>query len=135
MSYRMISEAFHNVRRSFIWLSDQDNFGKRDFWQDFHQHVGIGLQFQGDCDDFALTVLVHGIEQYGFDPHKCQVARVATEAAPAAADIDHAIAIYDGYALDNRQRKPIRVEDLARVYRFYDYSPLPLTGTWFRYAD
>lgn len=127
MSYRVAHEIHSKVQSLFTWAPDTEVFGKNEYWQDFADNVIRNEPFCGDCDDFALTCLVVGIESGLFKPEHCRVARVATESCPAPQPFDHAIAIYDGYILDNRQRKPIRLPDAMRLYKFYDYSDVPIT--------
>lgn len=133
MSYRVVHEIQSKVQRLFTWATDLEVFGKKEHWQDFADFVNRGETFRGDCDDFALTCLVVGIESGAFKPELCRVARVATESCPAPQPFDHAIAIYDGYMIDNRQRKPIRLPDAMRIYKFYDYADLPIID-WHLYS-
>lgn len=134
MSYRVAHEIHSKVQSLFTWAPDAEVFGRIEHWQDFADCVNNGERFKGDCDDFALTCLIVGIESCLFKPELCRVARVATEICPESQPFDHAIAIYDGYMLDNRHRKPVRMSDAMRLYRFYDYADIPITN-WYLYSD
>lgn len=133
MQHLEIRKVFNQVKNLFTWVSDQENFGKRDHWQDFADDVLAGNRFTGDCDDFALTVLAVGIRRGLFKTELCRVARVLTEVGDRSHNLDHAVAVYDGTVLDNRYDRPIPIEDMGH-YRWYDYSGLPL-GDWKRYES
>lgn len=134
MSYRSVSDVFYRVKKLFNYASDSETFGKTEHWADFANDVEAGQAFTGDCDDFALTCLVVGIENGQFKPELCRIARVATESCPAPYPFDHAVAIYDEYVLDNRQSKPLAISDAMRVYRFYDYATIPI-AEWHLYKE
>lgn len=124
-------EVHKEVSNLFTWVSDQDNFGIGDLWRDFSEEVLLGKPFKGDCDDFAITCLIVGIVKHGWDKSKCRVARVATEFCDPKHDLDHAVAIYDGMVLDNRQERAVSISYLSN-YRFYDYADVPITN-WYLY--
>ena len=132
MSYSVVSGVFYSVKRLFTWAPDSETFGKSEHWADFADSVKNGETFRGDCDDFALTCLIVGIDRGVFKPELCRIARVATEVCPEGRLFDHAIAIYGDYMLDNRQRKPMLLSDAMRLYRFYDYAEIPVTD-WYLY--
>ena len=118
-------EVFDRVDACFVWQRDEKTFGVRDFWQPFTDEVRAGLTVRRDCDDFALTVLVLGAEDYGWDLSQMRVVRVLTDDRPVTEKLNHAIAIYKGMVFDNLKGAPYPVS--LCPYRFYDYSPLPLT--------
>lgn len=125
-------QCFNAVKECFVWKSDLETKGIGESWDDFYDHVGGNGIASGDCDDFALTILIAGIKDFGFDPEKCRIARVLTEAGDRSTAFDHAVAIYDGVVFDNRQRSPIAISRLLSVYEFYDYCKIPITE-WFQY--
>ncbi len=45
-------EILEDVSKNFTWLSDADQFGKREAW-----YIMREKPYLGDCEDFALTVL------------------------------------------------------------------------------
>lgn len=120
-----VDVVFRRVADVFLWASDLDTTGLFEHWGTFTDNVRDGVISRRDCDDFALTALELGIEDYGWDRDKCRVARVLTESGDTSKPFDHAIAIYDGMILDNRQRGPVPVDWPS--YKFYDFSELPLT--------
>lgn len=122
-----VAEVFHRVKSCFVWRSDEDSFGEYDHWADFAAEVYRGEIVQRDCEDFALTCLIVGIEQYGWDRSKCRIARVLSEVGRPTQSLDHAVAIYDGQMLDNRQRVPLPLD--WPNYRWYDYCEIPM-GEW-----
>lgn len=122
--------VFSLVRACFAWQSDRKSFGVGDYWEPFADRVRQGVVTRRDCDDFAMTVLLIGIEDHGWDKDKCRIARVLTEEGRDNQPFDHAVAIYDGWVIDNRARGPIRIEDC--VYRFYDWCGVPMTD-WYMY--
>lgn len=134
MSYRSVSDVFYRVKKLFNYAPDSETFGKTEHWADAANEVKAGRAFNGDCDDFALTCLVVGIENRQFKPELCRIARVATASCPAPQPFDHAVAIYDGYVIDNRQSKPLAISDAMRLYRFYDYATIPITQ-WHLYKE
>lgn len=133
MQHLKINQVFKQVKDLFTWVSDTEKFCNPDYWQDYAEDVFTGKSFTGDCDDFTLTVLAVGIQSKHFKPELCRVARVLTEVGDNCDNFDHAIAIYDGIVLDNRQPKPVPIEHMTH-YRFYDYSELPL-GNWKLYEN
>lgn len=126
-----IEQVFRRVRDCFIWQSDKDTYGIAEYWNDFAENVLTGKVTSGDCEDFALTCLIVGIREHGFAPEKCRIARVLTEIGNRNLPFDHAVAIYDGQVLDNRQRGVVPISYLNH-YRFYDYCRIPITE-WYRY--
>lgn len=130
---RKVDEIFRRVSDCFIWRSDRDSFGIADHWEDFLDEVIMGEVVKRDCEDFALTCLLLGIKEYGFDKSKCQIARVRTEVSDDSIALDHAIAIYDGQVFDNRQRGVVPVEFLSS-YKFFDYCGIPMTD-WYMYES
>ena len=128
---REISKCFKRVKAVFVWASDMETAGVGEYWSDFAESVKNGSIARADCDDFALTVLELGIEDYGWDREQCQIARVLTEQGAADKPFDHAIAIYEGMIFDNRQRGPVPVGWPS--YRYYDYCGIPITE-WKLYA-
>lgn len=133
MQHLEIAQVFKQVKGLFTWVADAEKFGKPDHWQDYADDVIHWREFSGDCDDFALTVLAVGIRFGKFKPELCRVARVLTEDGDRSHNLNHAVAIYDGIVLDNRQPKPVPIEHMTH-YRFYDYSELPL-GEWKLYEN
>ena len=45
-------EILEDVSKNFTWVSDMDQFGKREAW-----YIMREKPYEGDCEDFALTVL------------------------------------------------------------------------------
>ena len=43
-------EVFFDVKRLFTWVSDKENFGKDDHYQDFAKEVEAGEPFLGDVE-------------------------------------------------------------------------------------
>ncbi len=50
-----MKDVFRQVKRKFIWMSDQENYGIPEHWKSYADEVQGGQVFQGDCDNFALT--------------------------------------------------------------------------------
>lgn len=126
MSLCQADHVYRNVDDVFVWGDDKDNYDEADHWMEFSSVVGTGAKVVADCEDFALTSIVIGHKYYGWDLSKCKVARVLTDRSRTDLLSDHAIAICDGIAFDNRQKGPVPVEWLTS-YKFYDYSYVPLT--------
>ena len=126
-----VDAVFRRVSDCFIWASDKETSGLFEHWGAFTDSRRKGVISRRDCDDFALTVLELGIEDYGWDREQCQIARVLTEQGAADKPFDHAIAIYEGMIFDNRQRGPVPVGWPS--YRYYDYCGIPITE-WKLYA-
>lgn len=120
-----VDEVYRRVAECFVWQSDKDSHGVGEHWDHFADLVRAGEVAHRDCEDFALTCLIIGIEDYGWDRDKCRVARVATEMCSDLVSLDHAVAIYDGHVLDNRMRGPVPLD--WPNYRWYDYCGVPLT--------
>ena len=118
-----VDTVYRQVKSLFIWQSDKDRGQIGDYWDDFAARVRAGFTTHGDCEDFALTCLIIGIEDHGWDRSKCRIARV--KATRGLGLFDHAVAIYGGQVLDNRQRGPVPIEWLD--YKWYDYSGIPIT--------
>lgn len=127
-----VTEVFRKVREVFIWQADEVTFGHRDHWESFEYQAWNGIPFLGDCDDFALTCLEVGLMHYDWDKDKCRIARVLTEVGDKSQPFDHAIAIYDGIILDNRQRGPVPIT--WPNYKFYDWCGVPITD-WCLYEN
>lgn len=120
-----VAEVFHKVNSCFIWQDDQTTHGVGERWNDFADEVRRGVVAKRDCEDFSLTCLIIGIEDYGWDPNECRVARVLTEFGIRSKAYNHAIAIYKGTILDNRQGGPVPIDWPS--YRFYDWCGVPIT--------
>lgn len=118
-------DVYRKVHDCFIWQSDKDSHGVGEHWDHFADLVRSGEVARRDCEDFALTCLIVGIEDYGWDIDKCRVARVATEVCPADVPYDHGVAIYDGQVFDNRMRGPVPLD--WPNYRWHSYSGIPIT--------
>lgn len=127
-----VEEVFNVVSAHFIWQSDKDSHGVAEHWDHFADQVRAGQFAHRDCEDFALTCLIIGIEDHGWDIDKCRIARVLTESGERDKPFNHAVAIYGDTMLDNRQRGPVPV-GWAR-YEFYDYATIPLTD-WYLYES
>ena len=122
---KQLQTLHESVKSVFTWQSDLQTFGKIDHWQDFAKEVREGTQVKRDCDDFALTCALIGIEDFGLPASNWIIARVHSGSAPMDRQFDHAIALYSspgiGYriVLDNIQPSPIRAGLLN--YQWYDW--------------
>lgn len=120
-----VEKVYEAVSSYFIWQSDKDSYGIAEYWDHFADQVRAGQVTHRDCEDFALTCLILGIEDHGWDIEKCRIARVLTESGERDKPFNHAVAIYDDVMLDNRQRGPVPL--CWAGYKFYDYAPIPMT--------
>lgn len=128
-----LEEVFKRVSDCFIWSPDIDTFGVNDYWDGFLTEVLSGGVVRRDCEDFAITCLLLGIQEYGFDKSKCRIARVRTESGEDSVPLNHAIAIYDGMVFDNRQRRVVPISYLSD-YKFFDYCSIPISD-WYMYES
>lgn len=84
-----VAEVFRRVQSSFVWQSDRDSFGMGTHWDEFSDAVCRGAVVRRDCEDFTLTGLALGINEYGWDKSKCRTARVLTEVGDRSCARDH----------------------------------------------
>jgi predicted transglutaminase-like cysteine proteinase len=51
----VIDDVHAKVRNAFTYVTDKEQYDKREQWVDHADEVINGEDFEGDCDDYALT--------------------------------------------------------------------------------
>ena len=119
---RIASSVHREVMGLFTYEHDTPTESGYEVWDSFADTVRRGEPFYGDCDDFALTCAELLLSR-GVDRSSVHVLTCYTETG-----IHHAVAIADGWALDNRQ-STIRTRD-SLPYEWRLAMRLDHPGRW-----
>ena len=108
--------TLQDVSDNFIYVSDRDQFGKRDCWYIMHD-----LPYRGDCEDFALTVL-YNLKEKSLLRMLVSLtllqAKIHFCASPNGTP--HATLRYKGWYTDNWQREWLtKPEYIRKGYEFH----------------
>ena len=115
--WRDLQEIHHEIKSKFIYISDMDRYGKREYWTRSSESVGKDGKLYGDCEDFALACQV-ACKAIGI---KSRLVTCNTENGG-----HHCVLGVDGFIFDNKQDEVKDRDDL-------DYKWLKIQdhdGTW-----
>lgn len=113
----------------FSWQADKDQFAKPEHWTSFIDKYRKGKNFQGDCDDFALTL-----------GEAARDAGVSAAAIAIVICLDETGALHcvlmlgRTWILDNRQRAPLMRSQLP-LYTWIKFMSADRPGEWVTFTD
>ena len=111
-------DALREVSDHFVYLSDRDQFGKRDCWFIMEERP-----YRGDCEDFALTVLYQIKGKSVFRMlMSLAVGRSKIHFCTAPDGALHSTLRYDGLYSDNWQRTWLTKQSFIR--KGYAFHPI-----------
>ncbi len=106
------------TKRKFIYMSDMDRYGKREYWTRSNEAVGNDGKLYGDCEDFAMAC------QQACETHGIKNSRLVTCKTENGGH--HCVLEVEGYILDNRQGEVKDRSDLGYKWlKIQDHD-----GTW-----
>ena len=118
-----------SLGKKFKYRYDTEQYGKRDAWYIMREQTENG-KLEGDCEDFALTLLWHISEHsyvkfwWSLISRKAKVCYCYIETP----DRGHAVLRYDGEFADNIQKKFVTKEKMeSKGYVFSKWMFIPST--------
>ena len=109
-----ITEVFNKVRSSMIYKSDQDVFGKLEYWKSWKDEIAQGKKFlYDDCDGFALTMAEMLVEA-GFERKDVAICFCSIQVQSSSQEEYHLLCKVRNpeddiwYVIDNNVTKPLK---------------------------
>ena len=120
-------EILEDVSKNFTWVSDMDQFGKREAW-----YIMREKPYEGDCEDFALTVL-YNIKNRSVFKMLLSMTFLQSKIhyCTAPNGVLHNTLRYKGWYTDNWEFKwRTKEEYLERGYKFHRFWYWSWTAMW-----
>ena len=138
LTYSQISKVQLILLNHFIYISDDSQYEKADFWDptsymDAMFAFSQNGKFKGDCDSYGYAIL--GILYYVFRYNKKDLYRVACGTETGEGHFVAWARSSDGYLyqVENRLQEPKSVKFMRdKGYEFWDYSPMTRVDKWFK---
>lgn len=118
-----LTEIHNKTFELFTWKSDQENFGRFEYWRSFADHVERSEPFTGDCDNFALTC-AELLMRNGYEKDQISIAVCQTETGGW-----HLVTLYGNLVFDNRYNSIMELESLPH-YTWDKYMNMSDIGVW-----
>jgi len=135
--YSDIEKVYHYIRKRFVYVSDDYQFNKADYWdtESFDKLLYFGILY-GDCDDFGYASLEFFYRVLNMK--KKDLYRVACAAENGEGHFVSWIRSSDGYLYQVENRLPM-FGDRPRTpkfmkeagYKYWHYSDMTNTKKWY----
>lgn len=120
LDYKQLKELLWACHERFRYVGDMAKYDIPEYWPSFNDIPDVGI-YEEDCDGFAQMVRK--------ELHKLGEESRLALCGVNSDNINHCVAIYDNYVLDNIHHFPMRKSELA-TYKWFTISGFTVDEPW-----